>query len=34
MAIDKVLNERRDEILRVAGRFGARQVRVFGSRAR
>lgn len=34
MAIDKVLNDKRKEILSVAERFGARKVRVFGSRAR
>jgi len=34
MAIDKVLQIRRDEILGIAQRYGARNVRVFGSRAR
>jgi hypothetical protein len=34
MPIDKVLSSRREEILRVAERYGAREVRVFGSRAR
>ena len=34
MAIDKVLDDKRNEILSVAERFGARKVRVFGSRAR
>jgi len=34
MAIDKVLSSRREEILRVAEPYGARDVRVFGSRAR
>lgn len=34
MPIDKVLISRREEILRVAERHGAREVRVFGSRAR
>ena len=33
MAIDKILQERRDEILPIATRYGARDVRVFGSRA-
>jgi len=33
MAIDKILQERRDEILQIAKRYGARDVRVFGSRA-
>ena len=33
MAIDKGLMSKRDEILRVAGRYGAENVRVFGSRA-
>jgi len=34
MAMDKILSSRREEILRVAERYGARDVRVFGSRAR
>jgi len=33
MAIDKLLTSRREEILRVAKRYGAENVRVFGSRA-
>jgi hypothetical protein len=34
MAIDKVLQIRREEILGIAQRYGAKNVRVFGSRAR
>lgn len=34
MDIRKLLEERRDEILRIAARHGARNVRVFGSVAR
>jgi hypothetical protein len=34
MAIDDVLREKREEILRIAARHGARNVRVFGSVAR
>ena len=34
MAIDKVLQSRREEILRIAEQHGAGNVRVFGSRAR
>ena len=34
MAIDKVLQSRREEIMGIAQRYGARNVRVFGSRAR
>jgi predicted nucleotidyltransferase len=34
MAIDKALQSRRDEILGIAQRYGAKNVRVFGSRAR
>jgi hypothetical protein len=34
MAIDKVLQSRREEIVGIAERYGARNVRVFGSRAR
>jgi predicted nucleotidyltransferase len=34
MAIDKVLQSKREEILRIAEHYGARDVRVFGSRAR
>lgn len=34
MEIDKVLQDKRDEILRIATSHGARDVRVFGSLAR
>jgi hypothetical protein len=34
MGIDELLREKRDEILRIAARHGARNVRVFGSVAR
>jgi len=34
MAIDKVLQSRREEIVGIAQRYGAKDVRVFGSRAR
>lgn len=34
MRIEKLLRERREEILRIAARRGARNVRVFGSVAR
>jgi len=34
MGIEEVLREKRDEILRIAARHGARNVRVFGSLAR
>ena len=34
MEIDKVLQDKRDEILRIAASHGARDVRVFGSLAR
>jgi len=34
MAIDKVLQSRREEIRGIAQRYGAKNVRVFGSRAR
>jgi uncharacterized protein len=34
MGINEILSERRNEILRVAARHGARNVRVFGSVAR
>ncbi len=34
MGIDEVIREKRDEILAIAARFGARNVRVFGSVAR
>jgi predicted nucleotidyltransferase len=34
MALEDVLREKREEILRVAARHGARNVRVFGSVAR
>jgi hypothetical protein len=34
MAPDDLLRERRDEILRIAAKHGARNVRVFGSAAR
>ena len=34
MAIDKVFQSRREEIMGIAQRYGAKNVRVFGSRAR
>ena len=34
MGIDELLKERREEILRIAAKHGARNVRVFGSVAR
>ena len=34
MSIDSILKEKREEILRLATRYGARNVRVFGSVAR
>jgi predicted nucleotidyltransferase len=34
MALDQLLKEKRDEILRIAARYGARNVRIFGSVAR
>ena len=34
MAIDELLRKKREEILRIAARHGARNVRVFGSAAR
>jgi uncharacterized protein len=34
MEMDKLLQDKRDEILRIAARHGARDVRVFGSLAR
>jgi len=34
MEIDKLLQDKRDEILRIAASHGARDVRVFGSLAR
>ena len=34
MGIDELLKDKREEILRVAARHGARNVRVFGSVAR
>ncbi len=34
MAIDNTLRERREEILKIAAHYGARDIRVFGSRAR
>lgn len=34
MAVDRVLTEKREEILRICARYGARNVRVFGSVAR
>ena len=34
MGIDDLLKERREEILRLASKYGARNVRVFGSVAR
>jgi len=34
MDIDKDVKAKRDEILRIAGKYGAHNVRLFGSRAR
>ena len=34
MEIDQLLKEKRDEILRIADKYGAKNVRVFGSLAR
>lgn len=34
MAVEGVLAEKRQEVLRIAGKYGARRVRVFGSVAR
>ena len=34
MAIEEIIKKRRDEILRIAARHGAHNVRVFGSAAR
>ena len=34
MRIDEILKERREEILRIAAKHGARNIRVFGSVAR
>ncbi len=34
MAIDRILKDKRDEIIRTANRHGARTVHIFGSRAR
>lgn len=34
MGIDELLKDKRDEILRIAGKHGAGNVRVFGSVAR
>ncbi|MEW6352567.1 MAG: nucleotidyltransferase family protein [Thermodesulfobacteriota bacterium] len=34
MAIDELVREKREEILRLAAKYGARNVRVFGSVAR
>jgi hypothetical protein len=34
MTVEQLLKEKRNEILRVAARYGARNVRVFGSMAR
>ncbi len=34
MRIDKVLKEKRDEVLQIAASYGARNVRIFGSLAR
>lgn len=34
MPVDRMLKERREEILRIAASHGAQDVRVFGSRAR
>ena len=34
MSIDKLLNDKREEILKIAQKHGARSIRVFGSTAR
>ncbi len=34
MSLERILKEKREEILRIAARYGARNVRVFGSLAR
>jgi len=34
MAIEALLRQKREEILRIAGKYGARRVRIFGSIAR
>jgi predicted nucleotidyltransferase len=34
MSLERTLKEKREEILRIAARYGARNVRVFGSLAR
>ena len=34
MRLDELLKEKRDEILRSAAKYGARNIRVFGSLAR
>ena len=34
MSIDEVINPKRDEILRIAKKHGARNIRIFGSAAR
>jgi hypothetical protein len=34
MSIDNAVNARREEILQIAAKYGARNVRLFGSRAR
>jgi len=34
MAIEALLHQKREEILRIAGKYGARRVRIFGSIAR
>ncbi len=34
MRVDEILKERREEILRIAAKHGARNIRVFGSAAR
>jgi uncharacterized protein len=34
MGIDKTVNARREEILRITAKYGVRNVRLFGSRAR
>ena len=34
MTVDELLKEKREEILRIATKYGARNVRVFGSAAR
>jgi predicted nucleotidyltransferase len=34
MALEALLGQKRQDVLRIAGKFGARRVRVFGSVAR